>query len=361
MKFFVALAMGTLLCSTTVSRRARAAEFRPPLRPGLREVVDALSEADLARVLPLLRENYVRAEKLTNEEAARSTVQGLLDRVAAGARILDAPSTATEEPSPFRSEVIDNRIAYVRFGSVSTANLGELDTALQSFAAKSGSALMLDLRATPPSSDFEQAAKICERFCPKGKVLFTIKRPTAEREQILTSKEQPRFSGILAVLVDHDTAGVGEVVAAVLRMHVKAMIIGQQTRGEAVEYSDVPLPSGKLLHVATAEIALPADVAIFPGGVKPDLAVDVSQETTDALLKVELEKGVSELVNETDRPRMNEAALVAGTNPELDALAASRSRGDRLKVPPLRDAALQRGLDFVTTISIYNTKSEAEK
>lgn len=361
MRFFFALGMGTLLCSATVPQPGRAAEFRPPLRPGLREVVDALSDADLARVLPLLRENYVAAEKLTDEETSRSTVQGLLDRHASGARILDAPSIVTPEPSPFRSEVIDNRIAYVRFGSVSMANLAELDTALQSFTAKSGSALMLDLRATPTSSDFEQAAKICERFCPKGKVLFTIKRPTAKREEILTSKEEPRFSGVLVVLVDHDTAGVAEVIAAVLRTHVKAMIIGQQTRGEAVEFSDVALPSGKLLHIATAEIALPTDVPIFPGGVKPDLAVDVPQETTDAVLKVELEKGVSELVSETDRPRMNEAALVAGTNPELDALAAARTRGDRLKVAPLRDAVLQRGLDFVTTISIYSTKSEPGK
>src|SRR4051812_18618873 len=101
MRFFFAVGMGTLLCSVTVPQPARATEFRPPLRPGLREVVDGLSDDDLARVLPLLRENYVGAEKLTDEETTRSTVQGLLDRHASGVRVLDAPSSATPEPSPF--------------------------------------------------------------------------------------------------------------------------------------------------------------------------------------------------------------------------------------------------------------------
>ncbi len=50
---------------------------------------------------------------------------------------------------------------------------------------------------------------------------------------------------------------------------------------------------------------------------------------------------------------MNEAALVAGLNPELDAAQlAQRTPGERPK-PPLRDATLQRAVDLVTTVSIY--------
>jgi hypothetical protein len=90
--------------------------------------------------------------------------------------------------------------------------------------------------------------------------------------------------------------------------------------------------------------------------VKPDIAVDVPAETTEKILKQELEKGVSEFVFETERPRLNEAALVAGTNPDLDAAqAAQKNRGEK---PPaqLRDVVLQRAVDFITTITIYQRK-----
>ncbi len=88
--------------------------------------------------------------------------------------------------------------------------------------------------------------EVCRRFVPKGKVLFTVKKPNVKLEEVLTSKDDPEFRGILVVLVDRDTAGAAEVIAAVLRTHVKAMVIGQQTRGEAVEFKDIPLQSGEI-------------------------------------------------------------------------------------------------------------------
>jgi C-terminal processing protease CtpA/Prc len=227
---------------------------------------------------------------------------------------------------------------------------------LQKFTESKLGALVLDLRATPPGSEFEQTAEVCKRFCPKGKVLFSVKKPNIRQEQILTSKDEPKYRGIFVVLVDANTAGNAEVIAAVLRTHVKALIVGQQTRGEAVEFAEFPLATGKVIRIAVAEVALPENVSVFPGGVKPDLPVAVSQEMTDKLLVQELEKGVSEFVFETERPRMNEAALVAGTNPELDAIQATQ-KGKGEKSPALlRDEVLQRAVDFITTIAIYERK-----
>ncbi len=325
-----------------------------------REAIDALSDADLAQFLPLLRENYVDPKKLGDAEISRATVQGLLDRLGPGAAILQASAVGPPIAVPFRSELIEERVGYLRLGSPTSANVGELDAALQSFSGKAV-AVVLDLRATPAGSEFDQAAEVCKRFCPKGKVLFTLKRPNAKEERILTSRDEPRFRGLLAVLVDHDTGGAAEVIAAVLRTHAKALVIGQVTKGEAAEFADLALPSGKLLlRVAVGEVALPENVSVFPGGVKPDIAVEVPQETTDAVLKAELENGVKDLVIEAERPRMNEAALVAGANPELDAFQATQGkRGEKTKTP-LRDIVLQRALDFVTTVSLYEKKSGAK-
>jgi len=372
MKRFAAPALSLLLCAPVCAQEKTAKPnvetavpaFRetapqPPKAPQtLREAVDALSEADLKEFLNVLREHHIGASKLTETELSRARVQGLLERLAPGASLLpSAPPTSAEE-SPFRFEVVDSRVGYLRLGGLSAAHLAELDTALQTIGTRTLPAAILDLRATPSGSDFELAAKVSERFCPKGRVLFTVKRAGAGQEMILTSKEEPRFRGVLVVLVDADTSGAAEVIAAVLRTQAKALVIGQRTRGEAVEFSEIPLPSGKRLRVAVAEVSLPENAAVFPGGVQPDVSVEVSPETTTALLKAALESGVAPLALETERPRMNEAALVAGTNPELDAIqAAARARGDKPKAP-LRDAVLQRALDAITTITLFEAAAK---
>ena len=326
-----------------------------------REAVDSLTPSDLAEFLPLLHEHYIGASKLTDEELSRATIQGVLDRIAPGARIIDAPVVPASAESPFRSELISASVAYIRLGAVSPANVAALDEALQRFSAAPPTALILDLRATPAGSEFEQAAEVCQRFCPKGNVLFSIKKPNQKQELLLTSKEEPRYRGLLVALVARETAGAAEVIAAVLRAHGKAMVIGQTTKGEAVEFSDFPLPSGKLLRIAVAEVALRENVSVFPGGVKPDLAVEVARETHEAVLQAGLEKGVTELIIENERPRMNEAALIAGANPELEAYqAAQGQRGERSK-SPLRDVVLQRALDFITSVQIYESKARRDK
>jgi hypothetical protein len=365
MKFLVASVLASLFLMPLTIGRAQTPEPEPPAKPAAasatRTSVDGLSEAELDQVLQLLKENFINPAALNEGEMRRATVQGLLDRIAPGAGILQAPAAdGSNGPNPFRAEILDNRIGYVRLGAITPGNVSELDAALQKFTASKLPALVLDLRATPPGSEFEQTAEICKRFCPKGKVLFSVKKPNIKQEQILTSKDDPKFHGIFVVLVDHNTAGNAEVIAAVLRTHVNALIIGQQTKGEAVEFAEFPLATGKLIRIAVAEVALPENVSVFPGGVKPDLAVDVAQETTDALLQQELEKGVSEFVFETERPRMNEAALVAGTNPELDAIqAAQKAKAEKAK-PAVRDAVLQRAVDFITTIAIYERKPGAK-
>ena len=389
MKFPVASALAALLFTSSPLLRAQAPEpekpappekqpdaekpLAPPApkptakprKPGepltTRTAVDSLSDADLDQVISLLKDNYISPDALSDDELKRATVQGIIDRIAPGASIAEAPAAGASQASPFRAEVIDGRIGYARLGATTPGNVGELDAALQNFTDKKLASVVLDLRATPASAEFEQTAEVCRRFCPKGKVLFSVKKPNIKQEQILTSKDDPKFHGIVVVLVDRDTAGNAEIIASVLRTHVRAMVIGQQTKGEAVEFAELPLPGGLLLRVAVAEVALPDNVAVFPGGVKPDLALDVAQETTNEVLKKELEKGVGEFVFESERPRMNEAALVAGNNPELDAIqAAQKLKGERPKAP-LRDAALQRAVDFITTIAIYEKKAGAAK
>jgi hypothetical protein len=227
------------------------------------EAADILSEEELAQIIDLLRNNYTQPGNLSDAALARAGIQGLLDRLGTGARVYSKVSPTPETPGPLRSEILDGNVGYLRLGSLS--DLGALDAALEQFSVKPPTALVLDLRATPHNTDFELAAEVCRRFAPKGRILFSIKRPKVNDEEILTSREDPRWRGLLVVLVDGDTAGASEVIAAVLRTHLRAYVIGQQTKGEAAQFDDLPLASGKVLRVAVGEVSLPDNSPVFPG------------------------------------------------------------------------------------------------
>jgi len=323
---------------------------KEPAKPA--NVLDSLSLPDAQQAVELLKSNYLDPGALNDTAIARATVQGLLDRLNPGVLLLPAGAAAAEEPNPLRAEILDDRVGYLRLGTISAANVNELDAALKGFSDKALKSAILDLRATPAGGDFAIAAQVIERFAPKGKTLFTIKRPSDKQERVFTAGENLGFRGLLIVLTDKDTAGASEVIAAVLRIRVNALIVGQRTRGQAVEFDDYPLHGGQILRIGAGEVVLPEEHSIYPDGVKPDLAVNVPEAPEKEVLRQEFAGGVSKYVFETERPRMNEASLVAGTNPEIDAMEAAQRTKERAK-PPLRDVILQRGMDAITSISLY--------
>jgi hypothetical protein len=60
-------------------------------------------------------------------------------------------------------------------------------------------------------------------------------------------------------------------------------------------------------------------------------------------------------VFEAERPHLNEAALLAGKNPEIEAMEVSQQHRAR---PPesARDIVLQRALDLITSLAVYQQR-----
>lgn len=322
-----------------------------------REAADALGDGELKGIIETLRATYVRPGELEEPALERARLQGLLERLGNGVRVLAGPSSGATEQQPYRAEILPQNIGYIRLGTLSGESIAALDTTLADYKTPPP-AMILDLRATPPHAEFEQAAEVCRRFCPKGRILFTIKRTRANDEEILTSRMNPSWRGTLIALVDSDTAGSAEVIAAVLRTHTGAYVIGQQTKGEAAQFEEVTLEKGRVLKVAVGEVTLPDATPVFPGGLHPDLLVDVPQATTDEILfAAHSEKEIIAFATDKERPRLNEAALVAGTNPEMDAAQERQKLKDAGQTPKFtpRDIVLQRAIDFVTAIQVHES------
>ena len=329
-----------------------------------RALVDGLGENELPEAMKLLRQNYVDPAALGEPSLARAQLEGLLLRLGPGVKLLaNASATAPvpgESASPFRSEVLDGPIGYLRVGALTRENLALLDAALKGFAAKKIASVILDLRATPASSDYDLAAQIINRFVPKGRPLFTLHKPGTKEQRLFTSNANPTFSGYVVIVVDHDTAGASEVIAAVTRLYARSMVVGQASAGQAVDYGDFALGPNYLLRIAVAEVLPAANVKIFPDGVKPDLVVDGAPTGVDRerVLKAALEPGgVASVIYETERMHINEAALVAGVNPEIESLLDAQRRRKNPVEPISRDVVLQRAFDLIVALDTMSPKN----
>lgn len=329
----------------------------PTPTPSTRTLIDSMDSADLKEAIQLLKNNYIKPEALNETELSRAAFEGILARLGRGVILLsDSAAEPAEPAAPFYAEILDGHIAYLRLGALNKPNLDALDANLQTFAAKKVDAVVLDFRASPAPNDFPLAAEFAKRFCPKDKPLFTLRKATARQERTFTSDRDPAYQGLTIVLADGDTAGAAEAVAGVIRIYDKAMIIGQQTAGRAVEYSDLKLPSGKVLRVAVGEAILPEGRPLFPGGLKPDVPVEMPAADKREVFQASREKGMTPFVVQESRPHLNEAALISGRNPELEAMEAAQKRGRNPEKPGVHDPVLQRALDLVTSIAIFQKK-----
>jgi hypothetical protein len=316
-----------------------------------------MSAADLQQATQLLKSHYINPEAVNDVEMNRAMLSGALARLGHGVMLLpERQVSSSEGQTPFFGEIIDGHVGYVRLGALNQANLQALDAKLASFTGTKVDAVVVDLRASPATNDFAIASEFAKRFSAKGKLLFTLRKPAVKQERAFASEREPAYRGLMIVLADGDTSGPAEAIGGVLRLYNKALVIGQATAGRAVEYSDLPLHGGRTLRVAVAEAVLPEGRPIFPGGLTPDVPVEMPPADKRLVFDQSLTRGMAPFVFENERPHMNEAALLAGRNPELEAMEAAQRRGRNQEKTLPRDPVLQRALDVVTSLAIYQKR-----
>ena len=361
-KFLLACASGLLLEATnaavspTPAASVSPKATTPSPSPTASALIDSLQAADLQQVISILKNNFINPAALSELELNRATLQGLMIRLGHGVVLLPNSAAAQmENGRPLFSELLAGHIGYLRIDALTAGNLQAMDGSLKAFANQKADALIVDLRTCTATNDFATAAEFAMRFTPKGKTLFILHKPGAKQDRVFSSDRDPSYQGLMMVLADGNTAGAAETLVGVLRLYQKAMIIGQPTAGSAVEYSDISLPSGKVLRVAVSEVVLPESKPLFPAGITPDLPVEMAEKDRNEIFQQSLTKGMSRFIFESERPHLNEAALLAGTNPELEAIEASQ-HGHVPNREALHDAVAQRAVDLVTSLAIYQKR-----
>jgi hypothetical protein len=295
-----------------------------------------------------------------NRTSVQALVSALSPRVSlAGGQ--DAAAGAGAQPVS-KASLFDDQVAYLRIGRVSGGLADALREAYQKLTGTNKlNGLVLDLRYAG-GDEYAAAAGAADLFVKKERPLLDWGNGVAR------SKEKPAtLTAPVAVLMNRQTTGAAEALAAVLRDAGAGLLVGARTAGQAMVAEEYPLRDGQRLRIATGPVRLGDGTALSPEGVKPDITVEVNPQEERAyygdpfkeLPKTNLLAATTISVtnpangtNRTRRARFNEAELVRerkeGADLDLETPGSETDTGKTV----VRDPALARALDVLKGLAV---------
>lgn len=322
--------------------------------------VESLSDAEVDAALESIWLKSSRDGVRKPETARRAALDAYVRGRVAGAKLVargDAASevggSAPQEQAGFHAEVLTSKIGYVRIAGFEASVEERLDRALLDFRQLDAHRIVLDLRFGAINGDLEQAARLASRFVPKGTELFSVREVDAATDRRVCSETEPvRTPSMLWVLISRFTAGPAEVLAACLKLHGNATLVGEPTKAELSEYRSIDLNERVSLKVPVRDPVFSGISAACATGIVPDVLVNVSlQETLETLRMEANAPSMSALLREPHYSRISEQTLVSGDNPELESRIEAALKPS-LPNPIFRDAVLQCALDATVALDL---------
>ena len=145
------------------------------------------------------------------------------------------------------------RIGYVRITTFGEHSVEELRQVLP-FREHPIDALILDLRGNVGGL-LNAAVDTCDMFIDQGLIVSTRGREGGNREVHEANPSDTLFdkSILLVLLVDRYSASASEIVAACLKDHDRAVVVGERTWGKGTVQNVIPLERGtSALKLTTA-------------------------------------------------------------------------------------------------------------
>lgn len=209
-------------------------------------------------------------------------------------------------------------LGYIRLLSLSHGTASELRLVLWQLQQSKVRGLVLDLRWCP-GGYLHEAVEVAEMFLGACEVA-TVRTRDRGNEVFRSAGDRRMGEFTLVVLVNGETSGGAELIAAALRDHGRAIIVGQRTLGKASVQTPVSFgmsgvglklttgtftrPSGKNLH------RMPNMTVSDDWGVVPDEEFRISPELSRSLQEW-WQRHILQPASEPLRPREDAQRLFA--------------------------------------------------
>ena len=172
------------------------------------------------------------------------------------------------------------KIGYLRLVQFNSSSPRELADALDKLEDQGLKALVFDLRNNPGGL-LNAAVEVLGEFLPPNTAVVTTEgRPGASNPPALrTPARQRRVRPYpITVLVNHNSASAGELVAGALQDLGRAVIVGTTTFGKGSVQSIIPGDRGTAIRLTTARYFTPSHKMIHGVGITPNLIATLSPD-----------------------------------------------------------------------------------
>ncbi|MEW5733252.1 MAG: S41 family peptidase [Thermodesulfobacteriota bacterium] len=184
------------------------------------------------------------------------------------------------------SAMLDKTTGVVELRSFSAGVSGRMKEELKKLAREGCQRLILDLRGNGGGVLLE-GLKSAEIFLPEKAVLLrTVENGSEVRNYVSSNKEPMDFA--IVILTDRRTASAAEVMAAALRDHGKAYVVGARTFGKGVSEQTFTLQDGSIVKFIVNALYSPRGISWQGKGLAPDFLVETDEKTEAALLKMDI-------------------------------------------------------------------------
>jgi len=256
---------------------------------------------ELDQVLTHVKGSYYGT--IDMESLVDSTLQSVLDSldkdskvVKGGPPSMDFVRGLEEETSITEARLATAEIAYVKIGFFGRRTGAHFQKALESLGCGSDTptdvpwvrGILLDLRDNP-GGHLQSALEVLRYFVPPGKTLLIEKARGGEKtylsEGVGASASGGHVPLPIVILINGSTASSAEIVAAALRYHCGARVVGERSKGKGTIQEVIPLGTRTLI-LTVGEYLLPDGSSLRDKGIPPDLEVKGHEEQLQAALSL---------------------------------------------------------------------------
>jgi hypothetical protein len=305
-------------------------------------------------VLGIVRSNLAGVSEVElNEAAVRGLLQQFPSRLILETNASpSAPASAERASLLARTNLFDGAFGYLRIAHVGGGLAEAVAQAVGGLpqATNVVKGLVFDLRGAA-GEDYAEAGRTADLFVSREQPLLDWGEGVVHATTKTNALTLP-----LAILVNAETRGAAEALAAALHGLRLGLLIGAPTAGQASVFRAFTLTTGQRLRVAIAPVRVGDGNPLPSQGLTPDVAVVVPAAEEQAYLADPFKPDLRASRATSRVNRLTEADLV---RMHRDALEPGSIRPRRPLTPPapvVTDPVLLRGLDLLKGLAAVATR-----
>lgn len=179
-----------------------------------------------------------------------------------------------------KSEMLENKIGYIRITTFDENTAGNYKKALSSLESQGMKGLVIDLR-DDPGGLLDQCVQVADSLLGEGTIVYTVDN---KGEKHYEKSDRNKIGVPLAILVNGGTASASEIVSGAVKDTNSGTLIGTKTFGKGLVQTIIPIESDKsALKVTIARYYTPSGVCIQGKGIEPNIVVELPDSLKDKM------------------------------------------------------------------------------